>query len=47
MVIFICQLGLRIGRVLIIRLTINILHFIHFVLATGLPQIIFKLFHRI
>ena len=47
MVIFICQLGLRIGRISVFRLTINIMYLIHFVLVTLLPQIIFKLFHRI
>ena len=47
MVIFICQLGLSIGGISVFCLKINILYLIHFVLVTGLPQIIFKLFHMI
>ena len=34
MVIFICQLGLRIGCILAFHLTTSILYLIHFVLAT-------------
>ena len=46
MVIFTCQLGLRIGNISVFHLVINTLYLIHFVLATGLPLIFSKLFHR-
>ena len=47
MVIFICQLGLRIGRISVFHLTNNTLYLIHFVSATSQPLIIFRLFLRI
>ena len=46
-VIFIYLLGLRIRRILVFHSTINTLYLIHFVLVTGLPLIISRLFLRI
>ena len=47
MVIFIYLLGLRVGRIFVFLSTINTLYLIHFVLVTGLPLIISRLFVRI